>query len=138
MPLTESYDVLLKEILQDEDRALAYLDASLEEDDPRLFLIALRNVAQARGGVGKISRRAGLNRESMYRALSAQGNPSVQTLAAILSAMGARLSVDRIKKIYRSTEASRPILTFTMMGRTAPALSWQTPRHGRGIQLAAA
>ena len=138
MPASASYDDLLKKMLKDEDRALAYLNAALEEDDPRLFLIALRNVAQAQGGVAKIARRAGLNRESMYRTLSEKGNPSVQTLAAILSAMGARLSVDRVEKNHRSTEPNRPIRTFTVMLRTAPAISWQAPRHGRGIQFAAA
>ena len=96
MPASASYDGLLKEMLRDEDRAIAYLNAALEEDDPRLFLVALRNVAQAHGGIAKVARRAGLNRESMYRALSEKGNPRVQTLAAILSALGARMSVDRI------------------------------------------
>jgi probable addiction module antidote protein len=84
------------DMLKDEDRALAYLNAALEEQDPRVFLIALRNVTQAQGGVAAVATRSGLNRESLYRALSKKGNPSVQTLAAILAALGARLGVARL------------------------------------------
>jgi probable addiction module antidote protein len=97
MPRSASYDELLIEMLKDEDRALAYLNAALDEQDPRVFLIALRNVTQAPGGVAKVAARAGLNRESLYRALSGRGNPSVQTLTAVLGAWGARLGVAKIK-----------------------------------------
>jgi probable addiction module antidote protein len=83
------------EMLKDEERALAYLNAALDEQDPRVFLIALRNVTQAQGGIAKVAAHSGLNRESLYRALSNKGNPSVQTLAAVLGALGARLSVAR-------------------------------------------
>ncbi len=96
MPRSASYDDLLMDMLKDEDRALAYLNAALEEQDPRVFLIALRNVTQAQGGVAAVATRSGLNRESLYRALSKKGNPSVQTLAAILAALGARLGVARL------------------------------------------
>lgn len=96
MPRSAPYDDLLMDMLKDEDRALAYLNAALEEQDPRVFLIALRNVTQAQGGVAAVATRSGLNRESLYRALSKKGNPSVQTLAAILAALGVRLGVARL------------------------------------------
>jgi DNA-binding phage protein len=51
MPKSASYDDLLMDMLRDENRALAYLNAALEESDGRVFLIALRNVTQAQGGV---------------------------------------------------------------------------------------
>ena len=95
MPRSAPYDDLLMEMLKDEERALAYLNAALDEQDPRVFLIALRNVTQAQGGIAKVAAHSGLNRESLYRALSNNGNPSVQTLAAVLGALGARLSVAR-------------------------------------------
>ena len=98
MPRSASYDDLLMDMLKDEDRALAYLNAALDEEDPRVFLIALRNVTQAQGGIAKIAARSGLNRESLYRALSGKGNPSVQTLAAVLGALGARLGVAGIER----------------------------------------
>jgi DNA-binding phage protein len=52
MPGSAPYDDLLLDMLRDEERALAYLNAALDERDPRVFLIALRNVTQARGGIG--------------------------------------------------------------------------------------
>jgi probable addiction module antidote protein len=97
MPKSASYDDLLMEMLQDEERALAYLNAALDEQDPGIFLTALRNVTQAQGGIAKVAARSGLNRESLYRALSKKGNPSVQTLTAVLGALGARLAVAGIK-----------------------------------------
>ena len=98
MARSASYDDLLMDMLKDEDRALAYLNAALDEPDPRVFLVALRNVTQAQGGIAKIAARSGLNRESLYRALSGRGNPSMQTLAAVLGALGARLGVARIER----------------------------------------
>ena len=104
MPRSASYDDLLMDMLKDEERALAYLNAALDEQDPRVFLIALRNVTQAQGGIAKVAAHSGLNRESLYRALSDKGNPSVQTLAAVLGALGARLSVASIARKRRSAD----------------------------------
>jgi probable addiction module antidote protein len=59
----------------------AYLNAALDDGDPKVFLLALRNVAVARGGMVKIARTCKLNRESLYRMLSKQGNPSLQRAA---------------------------------------------------------
>jgi probable addiction module antidote protein len=98
MPKTASYDDLLMDLLKDKERAFAYLNAALDEQDPRVFLIALRNVTQAQGGIAKVAERSGLNRESLYRALSKKGNPSVQTLTAVLGALGARLGVTKIER----------------------------------------
>jgi probable addiction module antidote protein len=75
MPRSASYDDLLVEMLKDEESAVAYLDAALDEQDPRVFLVALRNVTRARGGIAKIAARSGLNRESLYRALSGKAAP---------------------------------------------------------------
>src|SRR5579863_7335198 len=116
MPRSALYDDLLMDILKDEERALAYQNAALDEQDPRVFLIALRNVTQAQGGIAKVAARSGLNRESMYRALSANGNPSVHTLTAVLEALGARLGVARIKR----QRARAPLGSFTTMSRVRP------------------
>jgi len=51
MPRSAPYDDLLMEMLKDEERALAYLNAALDEPDPRVFLIALRSVTRAQGGM---------------------------------------------------------------------------------------
>jgi len=79
--------------LRNPDEAAQYLNACLEDEDARVFLMALRDVADARGGVRAISRDARLNRESLYRMLSRSGNPSLDSLSAVLSACGLRLAV---------------------------------------------
>jgi len=65
----------------------------LEEDDPELFLLALRNVAEAQGGIAQLAEKAKLNRESLYRMLSDRGNPEFRSLDALLHALGFRLAV---------------------------------------------
>jgi len=90
---TESYRENLLESLRKPDEALLYLNACLEDGDPRVFLLALRDVADARGGIRALSHQAGLNRESLYRMLSNSGNPSLDSLASVLKAFGLRLAV---------------------------------------------
>lgn len=89
---TESYDAFLQEQLRDPELAAEYLTAAIEEDSPELFLIALRNVAEAHGGLGAIADATQLNRQTMYRTLSNEGNPTLSTLLAILHAVGLNLS----------------------------------------------
>src|SRR5205809_851001 len=90
---TESYRENLLESLKNPDEAAHYLNACLDDKDPRVFLLALRDVADSRGGVRALSRDARLNRESLYRMLSKSGNPSLDSLAAVLNACGLRLAV---------------------------------------------
>jgi probable addiction module antidote protein len=78
----------------DPREAEGYLKAALEDEDPRVFLLALRNVAEARGGMSKVAAASKLNRESLYRMLSENGNPSLQSLRALLSSLGFRLAVE--------------------------------------------
>jgi probable addiction module antidote protein len=81
------------DFLKDPDEATQCLNACLEDDDPRVFLLALREVAEARGGVRALARGAHLNRENLYRMLSRSGNPSLDSLSAVLNACGLRLAV---------------------------------------------
>jgi probable addiction module antidote protein len=90
---TESYRESLMESLKNPDEAAEYLNACLEDEDARVFLLALRDVADARGGIRTLSRDSRLNRESLYRMLSTSGNPSLDSLAAVLNACGLRLAV---------------------------------------------
>lgn len=94
MPRSVSYDDYLIRSLKNPKRAAAYLNAALEDEDPRVFLLALRYVAEARGGMGAAAAKSSLNRESLYRMLSKKGNPSLQSLGALLSSLGFRLAVD--------------------------------------------
>ena len=71
----------------------AYLNEILEDDDPKLLMLALRNVADARGGISALADQTGLNRESLYKTLSGKRNPGIETINAILHAFNLRLSV---------------------------------------------
>lgn len=81
------------------DRAFAveYLKSALEEldhpDHRAAGLLALRDVAEAYGGLATVAQEAGITREALYRALSPTGNPTLKTLLAVLHAVGMRLSV---------------------------------------------
>ena len=82
------------EDLQDYDLASAYLNEALLDEDPHIFLLALKNVLQAQGKeMTKISRRAKLSRENLYRILSRRGNPKLTSIVAVLDAAGFSLAV---------------------------------------------
>ena len=68
----------------------AYLEAAFEDGDPALIAAALGDVARAKG-MTKIARAAGLGRESLYKALSAGGNPELDTVLRVIQALGLRL-----------------------------------------------
>lgn len=93
--LTVGHDeTIIRRLRKDPGFAVAYLRAALEdEDEPRVLLIALRHLAQAQG-IAKVAKAAGIERESLYRALSARGNPRLSTLVAVTRAIGLRLTVE--------------------------------------------
>lgn len=76
----------------DAERA-AYLEALLEDGDSRVITTGLRELAESAGGMAVIAERTGLSRETLYRTLSRKGNPRLDTLTALLHAMGLRLTV---------------------------------------------
>ena len=88
----------VEELRADRALAVAYLKAAMESlDDPEdraAGLLALRTVAEAYGGLGAVASEAGISRESLYRALSPKGNPTLKTLVAVLKTVGMRLSVE--------------------------------------------
>jgi probable addiction module antidote protein len=87
-------EVIVRRLRKDPDFAAEYLKAALEdEDEPRVLLIALRHLAQAQG-IAKVAKAAGIERESLYRALSPHGNPRLSTLVAVTRAIGLRLTVE--------------------------------------------
>jgi probable addiction module antidote protein len=89
-----SYQKDLVEALKDPCEAAAYLNAAIEEGDREVFLLALRNVAEANGGMGAVAAKANLSRESLYRMLSKRGNPEIKSLFTLLHTMGLRLAVE--------------------------------------------
>jgi probable addiction module antidote protein len=93
-PATGHDEAIVRRLRKDPEFAAEYLKAALEDtDEPRVLLLALRHIALAEG-IAKIARAAGLERESLYRALSARGNPRLSTLAAVTKAIGMKLTVE--------------------------------------------
>ncbi len=87
----------VKELREDREFATAYLQIAMESlnnpEERGGALLALRAVAEAHGGLGAVAAEAGISRESLYRALSPKGNPTLKTLVAVLKTLGLRLSV---------------------------------------------
>jgi probable addiction module antidote protein len=95
---TRNYHELLIERLRDNPQeAIAYLDVALEEfesdGDTEMLVKALRNVAEAQGGIPELARRVGMNRQSLYKALSSRGNPRLSTIGRVLHGLGYRLTL---------------------------------------------
>ena len=78
------------EHLQTEEDMVAYLEVAFEEGDPALIAAALGDIARAKG-MTQVARETGLGRESLYKALSAQGNPEFATILKVVQALGLRL-----------------------------------------------
>jgi probable addiction module antidote protein len=92
------YEPWLIEQLKDSAEAAAYLEAVIEEGDQAALMLALRQVAQAQGGIAKIARKAKLTREATYKMLSKSGNPELRSLSAVLKATGLRIALKPIEK----------------------------------------
>jgi len=93
MPPSKPYHPELIKALRDPREAVEYLNAALEDGDPEVFLLALRDGAEAQGGVAEVAEAAKLNRENLYRMLSNRGNPELRSLDALLHALGFRLAI---------------------------------------------
>jgi len=87
-----SFDDYIVKTLKDPAEAAAYIEAAIELDDPAALLVALRQVAKAHG-MAEIARRADVGDKVLFKALSADGNPTLTTIHKVLHAVGLRLSV---------------------------------------------
>jgi probable addiction module antidote protein len=95
-PRDRSYDDAVVELFQQDSAvAVELLNDILADGEQGELLIALRQMTKAFGGVAAIAEKANLNPTQLYRTLSAEGNPALSSLAAILKAMGLRLAVER-------------------------------------------
>ena len=94
-----NYDEKLLKDLQDPELAHHYLNEALADEDPRMFLLALKNVHEAQGGqVTDLAKKANLSRENIYRILSKKGNPKLSNIISLLNAVGFSLAVQPTKK----------------------------------------
>lgn len=98
MPRSRSFEESLRKRLRDPREAKAYINAVLEnysEDDPesrKLLLLAMKDIAEAQGGMTKLAKKTGLGRESLYKTLSSRGRPKLSTLSTLCHGMGFRLN----------------------------------------------
>lgn len=109
MPRSRPYKIGLDARLKDPEYAASYLNAAKRESQG-VFLLALRDVAEAHK-IGKVAAAAGVNRETLYRTLSAHGNPTLATFESILKALG-------LERDYRpKTKRKRALLVSVGNGR---------------------
>jgi probable addiction module antidote protein len=87
----ESYKKILRKKLADPEQAAEYLTACYEEG-PEVFLVGLRDVVEAQGGMTRAAELSKLNRESLYRLISADGNPRLSSLDSVLTALGLKVT----------------------------------------------
>lgn len=93
MKRSKSYREALLERLKVSSEAVAYLNAALQDEDTRVFLVALRDIVDANGGISMLAKETELNRETLYRTLSMKGNPTIENLILILDTLGFELQV---------------------------------------------
>lgn len=93
---TTRWDV--QDALQTPEDCVAFIEAAIEEtgDDPGFITKALGEVARSRG-MAQTARASGISREGLYKALSAEGNPSFATVLKVLSALGLRMHVEQVQ-----------------------------------------
>jgi probable addiction module antidote protein len=90
MPLeTQPWDAA--DHLKGDAAVMAYIEAAMEDGDPAVITAALGDIARARG-MSQIAQATGLSRESLYRALSPEGNPEFGTVVRVMKALGLRLT----------------------------------------------
>lgn len=81
------------EYIEGEDDAIAYLNAAAETGDPALLQSAIGDIAKARG-MGQIAKEAGVGRESLYKSLDREDNPSFRTIVRVVNVLGGRLVIE--------------------------------------------
>ncbi len=91
---SRNYDAFLRKKLKNPNVAAEYLSTAIQDGSTEVFLSALKNVAEAHGGIGILSSITNLNRQSMYKMFSEKGNPTLSSLVSVLSAVGIDLSFE--------------------------------------------
>jgi probable addiction module antidote protein len=115
--------------LNTESQIAAYMNEVLEADDPALFAEALGTVARARG-MAEIARQTKVSRESLYKSLSAQGNPEIKTISKVLSVLGYRLMVAPVKA--KPVKRAKPAAAKTAKA-TGPKRATKTKAKAKAL-----
>lgn len=96
---TKKYTDFLSEQLKDPQLAAEYLNTCLDENDPQLILLALKDIAQAMGSMTELAKKTSTHRVTLHRALSKDGNPEFKTFFDILRALNIRF-------VFKSAKAA--------------------------------
>jgi probable addiction module antidote protein len=99
MKAAREYKKGLLKHLKNSKATIAYLNAALEDDDLRVFLIALRDVAEAHMNISKLARQSALQRESFYKITSQKGNPSLSNVLNIIRTLGLKIKIEKSAKL---------------------------------------
>ncbi len=94
MNRSRSYREDLLKSLIDPEEAREYLNAALEDENPEVFLLALKDLVDANSSMSKLAQETNRNRESLYKTLSEKGNPQLNSIRSILSNLGFKLAVE--------------------------------------------
>ena len=100
-------EATIASLKRDPEFAVGYLNAVLADGERGEQLLALRRMAEAFGGIAALADKANLNPKTLYRTLSASGNPELRSLSALLGAMGLRLAVQHAPKSRRGAGTLR-------------------------------
>lgn len=84
---------VMKDKLQNPEFAIAYLNEALANEDRKVFLLALKDVIEARGDIASFAEAAHISRQNIYRILSEEGNPTLDSLSSIFNAMGLQMNL---------------------------------------------
>ncbi|MBI1732672.1 MAG: addiction module antidote protein [Gammaproteobacteria bacterium] len=103
LPWRNHEDAVVESFRRNPKFAARYLDAILEDGDQAELMLALRFLAVAFGGMGAVAESAELNKTSLYRTLSASGNPELRSVTTLLKAMGLRLAVQPLARRYQAS-----------------------------------
>ena len=91
---------LIQDLKDNPQETEAYLQAALEafdqDQDTAALLLALRTVTEAKGGIPELARRIGMEKMTLYKALSEEGNPRLRTIGQILHGLGYRLALEPV------------------------------------------
>ena len=99
MTRTRSYKDDLLKALADPDEAREYLNAALEDENPEVFLLALRDVVEANSTISELTRAENHNHESLSKILSEKGNPQLNSIRSILDNLGFKLAIELVVRV---------------------------------------
>jgi probable addiction module antidote protein len=96
-------EYVIASLRDDPKLASEYLNAAMEDSDVQVFLMALGDLAKARG-MSSVSKKTGLNRENIYRIVSTNGNPQIKSVFALLDALGLKLKTEPTRPVRRTVK----------------------------------